>query len=99
MSIRHLHVSRELQPLFVGWLEFAGKEVPGVAECRQWPREFTIDEGICGCRQCSAGQTVMYCVAAEEWPASIFFGGEWMPFWTALDYLADLEPDLWDRIR
>jgi hypothetical protein len=84
-SVRHLHVSRELQPMFEGWLEFAGHDVPGVAQCRAWPREFTIEEGICGCANCSGGRTVVYCVSAKEWPPSCFVDGEWSPFWTGGD--------------
>jgi hypothetical protein len=41
---RVLHVSYDIVDFFEGWLEFAGQDLPGVAYCPDWPREFTIRE-------------------------------------------------------
>lgn len=71
-GLRVIHVSRELVDEFEGWLEFAGANVPGVPQCPDWPRQFTIARTEIADEDCygeSIKNCTSYVVRSPEWPA------------------------------
>lgn len=73
---RDLLVSDSFEPFLTGWLEFAGRRIPGVAYCEEWPERFTITRLGPVRHTYHPGEyrgVVHYRVCSDAWPSA----GSW----------------------